>query len=163
MKARFLYFAALVLLTSCGPSTKEYRELQAENENLTKQNEFLAGQVENYKAELGKYQLSPSVLYAKAEEHIKAKDRNALNNVLQQLKKYHPSSNEYKRVDSALAALDKEIAKEKAAEEARQAAEKAKRMQAVKKFLTLSMRHPISVSQSSDSMRYAMLRSSCDV
>ena len=30
-------------------------------------------------------------------------------------------------------------------------------------FLTLSMRHPISVSQSSDSMRYAMLRSSCDV
>lgn len=134
MKARFLYFAALVLLTSCGPSTKEYRELQAENENLTKQNEFLAGQVENYKAELGKYQLSPSVLYAKAEEHIKAKDRNALNNVLQQLKKYHPSSNEYKRVDSALAALDKEIAKEKAAEEARQAAEKAKRMQAVKKL-----------------------------
>lgn len=30
-------------------------------------------------------------------------------------------------------------------------------------FLTLSMRHPISVSQSSDSMRYAMLRCSCDV
>lgn len=33
----------------------------------------------------------------------------------------------------------------------------------IRSFLTLSMRHPISVSQSSDSMRYAMLRSSCDV
>lgn len=127
MKPCLFLLSLITLVASCGPSQQDYNALVDEKDKLAKQNEFLSAQVENYKAELEKYQMAPSILYEQAQDFIKTKNRNGLNNILQQLKKYHPSSSEYQKVATALSALDKEIEKEKAAE-------KAKRMQAVNKL-----------------------------
>lgn len=127
MKTRLLLLLSLMVVVACGPTQKEYKELLAENESLTKQNEALTSKVELLQEEVEKYQTTPEVLYAKAQEFIKTKNRDGLNSVAQQLKKYHPASTECQKVTNALASLDKEI-------EAAAAAEKAKRMKAVNKL-----------------------------
>lgn len=133
MKKCLSLLFVFAFIAACVPSNK-YEEALKENEKLQKENKALSARVELLQDELVKYQTSPEALFSKAKECYLSKDRKALENVLSQLKRYHPGSTETNKTAGLLKELDTELEKARAAEEAKAAAEKAKRMQAVKKL-----------------------------
>ncbi len=133
MKKRLSLLLVFAIAVACVPSNK-YEEALKANETLQKENESLKGKIELLQDELVKYQTSPDALMSKAKESYLAKDRKALDNVLTQLKRYHPGSTEANKTAGLLKELDTELEKARAAAEAKAAAEKAKRLQSVKKL-----------------------------
>lgn len=137
MKKAIHLIVSVVLVSSCVPSSK-YNSLAVENADLKIQIDSLKANLEQTLSELEHYKYAPDALYAEAKTYIDDKDRDNLARVCDELKKYHPQSQEYSKVKTALEKLDKSIADKKKAEEAaetaRIAAEKAKRMKAVTKL-----------------------------
>lgn len=121
MKKQILGVVIFVMtFIACGPS-------QAEYDKLVKANESLQQEIQSLKTEIENYQNTPDKLYKEAEQFIKAKDRVGLQEVINKFLKYHPTSNEYIKAQSALDKLTE-------AENARIKAEEAKRLQAVNKL-----------------------------
>lgn len=121
MKKRIL--GTIIIATACiacGPS-------QAEYDQLTKINESLQQEIESLKTEIENYQNTPDKLYKEAEYFIINKDIQGLQDVINKFLKYHPTSGEYTKAQSALNKLTE-------AENARIKAEEAKRLQAVNKL-----------------------------
>ncbi len=108
------------LIVSCGPSQQEYN-------TLLDQNKKLEVEVANLKAELEAYKNTPDRLYYTVPELVKNKNIDSLTVVCKKLEKYHPTSDEYQKAQSALKKLIDE--REKMVK-----AEQAKRMQAVYKL-----------------------------
>lgn len=119
---RVLFLLALfsIFFTSCSPSRRQFNELLSENKALKVKLAMLQEEIE-------KYEKSPDILYTQGAEYLKDKNRVGVAAICEELEKYHPTSPECAKLKSELAKLDNEIAKT-------EAAEKAKRMQAVNKL-----------------------------
>ncbi len=108
-----ILLALLVVGLFAGPSQSDYDAVVAENEAL--------------KEEIQKYQNTPDRLYAEVATLVQNKDIEALRQVCEQLRKYHPTSAECEQAQAALNKLIDE--KEKAEKELN-----AKRLKAVDKL-----------------------------
>ena len=120
MKKFFSLFFLGIIITACGPSQSSYQALLDENSQLKEECRKLQTEVENYKN-------APDRLYVGADSCIHSKNIEALSAICRQLEKYHPSSAECKKAQTALQKLNSE-------QEATKKAEKAKRMSAVNKL-----------------------------
>ena len=109
-----------VFITACGPSQNEYNALKSENDALRAELDICKKEIENYKN-------TPDKLYAEAANLINTKDIEGLQNICAKFQKYHPASTEYTKIKTA---LEKIIAEKQAKEKA----EKERRMQAVNKL-----------------------------
>ena len=114
-------------LNSCSPSKSEYNKLLNEKKNLEENNKVLRDSIILLTKDIEGYRYTPDKLLMSAQNKFKDKNRNELNIILDQLYTYHPTSKEYKQVESMLVTLDKMIA-DKAQKE------KAQRMRAVTKL-----------------------------
>lgn len=117
-----VFFSTMLItsLSSCGPSQQEYDALLEEKKELQKEITLLKTEIENYKN-------TPDKLYAEVLNLVESKDISSISGIYEKLVKYHPSSVECINTKELLQKLiDEKEAKEKA--------EKAKRMQAVNKL-----------------------------
>lgn len=125
---RLIILSGFVLLViSCGPSQEQYNALLKENSSLKEEVANLSAALESCKSEIEQYKTTPDKLYAEAQKCIDKKDIEGLNAVCARFDKYHPSSPEAQKSRAALVKLIQD--RDRVA-----AAEKAKRMQAVKKL-----------------------------
>lgn len=114
-------FGVLLLIgIFSGPTQAEYDAIVAEKETM-------AAEIEQLKAEIICYETTPDKLYKDVPALVKNKNIDSLSIVCETLFKYHPTSNEYTKANSA---LNKLIAEK----EALAKAEKEKRMKAVNKL-----------------------------
>lgn len=120
MKNLFSLLLLGTIITACGPSQSSYQALLDENNQLKAECQKLQTEIENYKN-------TPDRLYMGADSCIRNKNIEALSTICKQLEKYHPSSTECKKAQTALQKLISE-------QEAKKQAEKAKRMSAVNKL-----------------------------
>lgn len=118
---QLLILCSAFLLTACGPSQKKYDALLAQNQKYEEE-------IANLKTIIENYENTPDRLYSSVPELIRNKDIDGLTSLCEKLKKYHPSSEEYKKAEYYLRTLvderDSEIKQEK-----------SKRMQAVNKLV----------------------------
>lgn len=129
MKKVVLFITLAISLVSC-VSKSNYDKVLKENEELKIQMqafEELKIQFNKMKEELSGYKNAPDILYAQVLECVNNNDRNRLASICDNLRKYHPNSSECTKAQQALDKMDKEIA-------AKEAAAKAKRLQAVNKL-----------------------------
>ena len=122
-----LFSVAAFMMESCGPSQSQYDALAKENETLKTEITSLTAALDACKAEIELFKTTPDILFAEAQKCINSKDEEGLKDIYSKLEKFHPSSPECRKAKAALDKLIQE--RERAA-----AAEKAKRMQAVKKL-----------------------------
>jgi hypothetical protein len=127
MKKIFILLSLILGLNSCSPSKSEYNKLLNEKKNLEENNKVLRDSIILLTKDIEGYRYTPDKLLMSAQNKFKDKNRNELNIILDQLYTYHPTSKEYKQVESMLVTLDKMIA-DKAKKE------KAQRMRAVTKL-----------------------------
>ena len=120
MKKLFTIISAIFVIVSCGPTQQEYDSLMAKNSQLEAEVLSLKQVIENYEN-------TPDRLYSGVAELVNNKDIEGLTALCGKFEKYHPASAEYQKAKSAL----KKLIDEK---DARETAEKAKRMQAVNKL-----------------------------
>ena len=126
MKKLFIIPLA-AFMVACGPSKEEYNALQQENAQLSHT-------IDSLNRELDAYKYSPTKLLADAEEAAAKENKAKVNDILSQLKKYHPEAEECKKVQNL---RDDIIAKENArieAERIKKEKEKQARLAVVKKM-----------------------------
>lgn len=120
MRRLFTFLSMAVIIVSCGPTQQEYDTLLAQKQELETE-------VLNLKQVIENYENTPDRLYSEVSELVANKDIESLSALCSKFEKYHPASAECQKARSALKKLiDEKEAKEKA--------EKAKRMQAVNKL-----------------------------
>ena len=120
MKHLFTIIASIFVITSCGPSQQEYDALLAQKNNLETEVSNLRHIIENYEN-------TPDRLYSKVEALVNNKNIEGLTALCEKFEKYHPASAEYQKTKTALKKLTDE-------KEAKEKAEKEKRMKAVNKL-----------------------------
>lgn len=129
MKKNALFLMMALSLVSC-VSRSNYEKVLEENKELKIQMQAfdeLKVLYNKTQDELNGYKNAPDILYSQALECIKNNDRKGLASICESLHKFHPNSSEYNKVQQSLDKMDKEIAK-------KEAAAKAKRLQAVNKL-----------------------------
>lgn len=129
MRKIALFLTIALSLVSC-ISRSTYERVLEENKELKVQMqafEELKVLYNKVQDELAGYKNAPDILYSQALECIKVNDRNGLASICESLHKFHPNSSEYSKVQQSLDKMDKDIAD-------KEAAAKAKRMQAVNKL-----------------------------
>lgn len=127
MKKTILYSLVFLFLTACGPSKKEFTNLQNENARLL-------SQIDSLNNVLDQYKYSPDRLLADAKRIAQSGNKSILSGIVSQIKKYHPSSKECEEVQKI---WDKYLADEQASIEAarqKKLKEKQDRLKAVNKL-----------------------------
>lgn len=127
MKKLFTIISAILVVVSCGATQQEYDSLMAKNSQLEAEVLNLKQVVESLKQVVENYENTPDRLYSGVAELIANKDIEGLTALCAKFEKYHPASIECQKAKSALQMLIDE-------KDAREKAEKAKRMQAVNKL-----------------------------
>lgn len=122
MKRIAIFLTAIIALTGCWPSQKEY-------DSLLKENEILKRQLDSCKIEIANYRDTPERIYNSATKYIVEKDTRSLGEVVRKLEKYHPTSKEYIKAKETLQKLieERDAAKKKEREERRGIVNKLKR------------------------------------
>lgn len=129
MRKIALFLTIALSLVSCISRSTYERVLEESKELKVQMQAFEELKVLYNKVqdELAGYKNAPDILYSQALECIKVNDRNGLASICESLHKFHPNSSEYSKVQQSLDKMDKDIAD-------KEAAAKAKRMQAVNKL-----------------------------
>lgn len=119
MKLKNILFIAVALFTSCSNGNLEKRvEVLKDSVSLLEQ------QVAEMTTELDGYRYSPENLCANAQTLYDAEKEVELKDIQSKLEKYHPAAPQLETIKGYIASIESK-------REARAAAEKAKRMQAV--------------------------------
>lgn len=132
-----LFLLALTLCCSACVSKTDYNsmveakdaEIQDLNSKLWSVNSALSyvrDSVKELKGIIEKFETDPSSLKAQAEEAYMAKDKNRLEYILDEIKRYHPDSECVQQVESILSKYEKELIAEQKEQE-RKAAEEERR------------------------------------
>lgn len=128
MKKKLLFLLICFSLIGCDSNIKK------ENEKLKKEIETLKTENEKITEELTGFRTNPEILLAKAEDLFNQGDLDAMNEILNDLVKYHPNSEARNTVSGLASKLNVIKQKEEADRQREIELENQKRLQAVNKL-----------------------------
>ena len=124
-------FISLILLSlcilSCSNDNKTIIAQHNTIDSLRNQNKQLENQVETLTEELNQYKYSPEKLCSNIDELFKQGNKSALSDIYNKLQKYHPESEQFRKVALYIKTIDENERKQRETE-------KTERLQAVNKL-----------------------------